>query len=134
MESENRPVLVVDDDREINAIVGAYVELCGLSFRQAYDGISAIDKANHQPAPVAIVLDLMLPDLDGFEVCRRLKSNPTTKETPVIILSALGSEADKKTGREAGAEAHLTKPFDPDEFMRVLKEVTSAPSDSSNHH
>lgn len=119
MASDSNSVLVVEDDREINALVGAYTELCGLRYQGAYDGMSALRAAEKNP-PRAVVLDLMLPDIDGFEVCRRLRASQATAHTPIIILSALGGDEDRKRGRDCGANQHLTKPFDPDEFMRVL--------------
>lgn len=124
MADESSDVLVVEDDREINALIGAYAEICGLKYRHAYDGRTAIEAAEATP-PRAVILDLMLPDVDGFEVCRRMRGSPKTARTPIIILSALGGEADKRRGREVGANEHLTKPFDPDEFMTVLRRHTN---------
>ena len=117
-------VLVVEDDRAINALIGAYVEFCGLRPRPVYDGQSAVDAAQ-QFRPDAVVLDLMLPDIDGFEVCRRLRADAATANTPIVILSAMGSDADKQRTRECGANDHLTKPFDPDRFIEVLKGYTA---------
>lgn len=126
MSDGSRAVLVVEDDREINALIGAYAEICGLGYRHAYDGKTAIATADAAP-PCAVILDLMLPDVDGYEVCRQMRGNAKTARTPIIILSALGGEADRKRGREVGADDHLTKPFDPDEFMRVLRRHADSP-------
>lgn len=120
MADESPSVLVVEDDHVINALIGAYVELCGLNCVQVYDGQSAVDSAA-RATPDAVILDLMLPDIDGFEVCRRLRADAATANTPIVILSALGGEADRQRTREAGATEHLTKPFDPDQFVRVLQ-------------
>lgn len=120
-------VLVVEDDPEINALVGAYVELCGFEYRRALDGTAALAEA-HRRAPAAVVLDLMLPDVDGFEVCRRLRAAPDTMHTPVIILSAMGDAKSRQHGQSSGADEHLTKPFDPDQFMQVLKTRAGDPS------
>lgn len=122
---ESQSVLVVEDDREISALIGAYAELCGMNPRPAYDGETAIKSAEQQ-TPQAVVLDLMLPDVDGYEVCRQLRARSQTASTPIIILSALGGEEDRRRGRDCGANDHLTKPFDPDEFMRVLTSHVSA--------
>ena len=121
MAEQAKSVLVVEDDREINSLIGAYVEISGLGHRAAFNGANAVRTAERE-TPAAVVLDLMLPDIDGYEVCRRLRANPATAKTPIIILSALGGEEDRKRGRECGANEHLTKPFDPDQFMRVLKD------------
>jgi DNA-binding response OmpR family regulator len=126
MADETPTVLVVEDDRDLSELIGAYAEICGLRYRHAYNGQSAIAAARQAPTPRAVILDLMLPDIDGFEVCRQLRAGDQTSSTPVIILSALGSEEARRRGREAGANQHLTKPFDPDEFMRVLSSHLNA--------
>src|SRR6266498_3140572 len=84
----DRSVLVVEDDREINELVGAYAEIAGFEYRAALDGTTALREA-HARVPSAVVLDLMLPDIDGFEVCNRLKSEADTRGVPVIILTAM---------------------------------------------
>lgn len=112
-------VLVVEDDPEINGLVGAYAELCGFDYRSALDGTTAISEARRE-VPAAVILDLMLPDVDGFEVCRHLRREAPTRGVPIIILTALGDEKDRRLGRECGADEYLTKPFDPEHLMRVL--------------
>lgn len=72
--------------------------------------------------PCLILLDIMLPDLDGFEVCRRLKSDADTRGIPVVILSALDKDECKSRGCECGAVAYLTKPFDPEKLMETMRE------------
>jgi DNA-binding response OmpR family regulator len=117
-------VLVVEDDPEINGLVGAYAELCGFEYRSALNGTSAINQAR-QEAPSAVILDLMLPDIDGFEVCRRLRKEPATVHTPIVILSALGDERNKAAGKACGADQYLTKPFDPENLMEVLRGLSA---------
>ena len=112
-------VLVVEDDREINELVGAYAQIAGFEYRPALDGTSALREA-HARVPAAVVLDLMLPDIDGFEVCRQLKGEPDTRPVPVIMLTALSDEASRRRGAECGATEYLTKPFDPDRLMAAL--------------
>jgi DNA-binding response OmpR family regulator len=121
MSSSNgdRSVLVVEDDQEINALVGAYVELCGFKYRPAFNGTRALEEARAE-TPELVVLDLMLPDLDGFEVCKRLKAAPDTQRIPVIMLTALSGEKDRERGRLCGAEDYLTKPFNPDRLMESI--------------
>jgi len=114
-----KAVLVVEDDPEINSMVGAYVEMSGFEYRSALDGTTALKDAREHP-PSAVVLDLMLPDIDGFEVCKRLRQEKRTRRVPIIILSALSGEAEKRRGRECGANEYLTKPFSPDELMRSM--------------
>ncbi len=112
-------VLVVEDDPEINSMVGAYVQISGFEYRPALDGHSALKDARENP-PSAVVLDLMLPDIDGFEVCKRLRAERATKTVPIIILSALSGDAEKRRGKECGADEYLTKPFNPDELMASM--------------
>jgi len=116
----HRSVLVVEDDREINELVGAYAEIAGFEYRAALDGSTALREA-HERVPSAVVLDLMLPDIDGFEVCTRLKREDDTRGVPVIILTAMSGEANRKKGQACGASEYLTKPFDPDSLMAALE-------------
>ena len=126
MSSPISSVLVVEDDPEINALIGAYVELCGYEYRAALDGTAAVAEAQRRP-PAAVILDLMLPGLNGFEVCRHLRQSPATTRTPIIILSALGDPSSRERTKANGADEHLVKPFDPDEFMTVLKSHAGDP-------
>ena len=121
----DRSVLVVEDDREINELVGAYAQIAGFEYRPALDGTSALREA-HARRPAAVVLDLMLPDIDGFEVCRQLKNQADTRVVPVIMLTALTDDASKQRGRECGASEYLTKPFDPDRLMAALEKHAGA--------
>src|SRR6476469_10198110 len=81
-------VLVVEDDPEINELIGAYVELAGYPCRRVGSGNDALSTARDHP-PSLVVLDVMLPDLDGFEICRRLRSDPPTSTVPIVMLTAL---------------------------------------------
>ena len=118
--AENRSVLVVEDDPEINDLIGAYVQIAGFDYTPAADGASALREAQ-KTHPSLIVLDLMLPDTDGFEVCRRLKSDPETHHIPVLMLTALEGEDERRKGRECGICDYMTKPFDPDRLMDAIK-------------
>lgn len=118
---ENGCVLVVEDDQEINELVGAYVQIAGFDYHPAADAAQALRKARAEH-PSLIVLDLMLPDADGFEVCRRLKSEPETRDIPVLMLTALEGEEERRRGRECGAVEYMTKPFDPDRLMTAIKD------------
>ncbi len=120
-----REVLVVEDDPEINELVGAYAQLAGYVYRAALTGTAGIDEATRHP-PAVIILDLMLPDIDGFEVCRRLKkSSHLAAHVPILILTALDKDSARQEGLACGAAAYLTKPFDPDVLMREIARVAS---------
>lgn len=115
----HRNVLVVEDDPEINELVGAYARLAGFEYRAALDGATALAEVRRQP-PTVIVLDLMLPDFDGFEVCRRIKAELGHPDIPVIILSALDNKTSRREGVQCGAAEYLTKPFDPDRLIDTI--------------
>jgi DNA-binding response OmpR family regulator len=114
---------VVEDDSALNQLVGAYVELAGFDYRAALDGKSALRAASERP-PSVVILDLMLPDMDGFEVCRKLKSDQHTARIPVLMLTALTQDESRRRGLECGAAAYMTKPFDPDELMNAIRQVS----------
>lgn len=113
-------VLVVEDDPEINELVGAYVQIAGFEYEPALNGAQAVEKAR-ATNPSLIVLDVMLPDFDGFEVARRLKSHTDTRSIPIVMLTALDREEYKQRGHAAGAVGYLTKPFDPDRLLEEIK-------------
>lgn len=113
-------ILVVDDDDLINALIGEYVQLAGCHYRPALDGRTALDEAHHR-VPQMVVLDLMLPDTDGFEVCRQLRHDPRTAAVPVVMLTALNDETSRRRGLECGAVQYLTKPFDPDQLLDAIR-------------
>jgi DNA-binding response OmpR family regulator len=114
-------VLVVEDDPEINELVGEYVQIAGFRYRPVHEGAEAIRQAR-ELHPALIVLDLMLPDVDGFEVCRQLKEDEQTAQIPVVMLTALNREEHRRRGRDCGAVAYITKPFDPDHLMHAIRQ------------
>ena len=118
-ERQMRDVLVVEDDPEINKLVGAYVELAGFNYVGALSGGDALARVARN-LPHAIVLDLMLPDISGFEVARRLKAENVTNAVPVIILTALDSDASRIEAEQHGVVEYMTKPFDPERLLEAL--------------
>ena len=94
---QSKDVLVVEDDREINELVGAYVQIAGFEYRSALDGASALAEARER-RPSLIVLDLMLPDTDGFEVCRKLKNEADTAQIPIVMLEIVKPDASPSSG------------------------------------
>jgi two-component system OmpR family response regulator len=124
MSENGRPVLVVEDDPEINELVGAYVQIAGFGYERALCGQEAVDKAR-ATHPALIVLDIMLPDFDGFEVARRLKNEVGTRSIPIVILTALDRDEYRQRGKTAGAVGYLTKPFDPERLLEAIKQNAS---------
>lgn len=119
----NTRVLVVDDDLTVGEVVAGYLRDAGLETRHAADGQSALSLAEDWP-PDLVVLDLMLPGIDGLEVCRRLRAaRDSQRPVPVIMLTALGEEGDRVLGLETGADDYVTKPFSPRELTLRVQAV-----------
>jgi len=105
-------ILVVDDDRNVVQIIAVNLQYEGMDVIEAYDGEEALAKTAAKK-PDLILLDIMMPGLDGLEVCRRLKSDARTADIPIIMLTAKTRDEDILAGWEAGADDYLTKPFNP---------------------
>ncbi len=105
-------VLVVDDEVYILHILDFSLGMEGYEVISATDGEMALQKVQNEK-PDLVVLDIMMPKLDGYQVCRAIKSNDDTKKIPVILLSAKGRSVDQKIGFENGADDYVTKPFSP---------------------
>jgi DNA-binding response OmpR family regulator len=118
----DRPILVVDDDAKIVRLVRTYLERDGFSVVTAADGPAALDAIErHQPA--LVVLDLMLPELDGRAVIRAVRGDDQAAATPILIVSARGSTLDRIAGLEDGADDYLPKPFSPAELVLRVKSI-----------
>jgi DNA-binding response OmpR family regulator len=117
-----RPILVVDDDAKIVRLVRTYLERDGFSVVTAADGPAALD-AIERHRPALVVLDLMLPELDGRAVIRAVRSDDASAATPILVLSARGSTIDRIAGFEDGADDYLPKPFSPAELVLRVKSI-----------
>ncbi|MDD5255687.1 MAG: response regulator transcription factor [Candidatus Omnitrophica bacterium] len=115
-------ILIVDDEKDIVKMVDYNLKKEGFRTLGAYDGEDALDMAVREH-PDLIVLDLMLPVMDGLEVCRSLKKEAKTSGIPIIMLTAKTQEADKVVGLEMGADDYITKPFSPRELIARVKAV-----------
>jgi DNA-binding response OmpR family regulator len=113
-------VLVVDDDPTVSDVVRRYLEQAGCEVRLAADGADGLAAIAAQ-RPDLVVLDLMMPGIDGLEVCRRLRRQ--LPDLPVVMLTALGEEADRVLGLEVGADDYVTKPFSPRELVLRIRSV-----------
>ena len=128
-----RNILVVEDDRNISDLIRMYLEKEGFEVRSAYDGGKAIEEYDKQ-APDMVLLDVMMPRMDGLEVCRRIRK---AGNTPVMMLTAKGETFDKVLGLELGADDYMVKPFDAKEVVARIKAVlrrcqtTSAAAEST---
>ena len=110
-------ILVVDDEQDLVATLDYNLQREGYKTRLAHNGGDALAKASGTPRPDLIILDLMLPDISGTEVCRKLRSNEKTQDIPVIMLTAKGEEIDRVVGFEVGADDYVIKPFSVRELM-----------------
>lgn len=115
-------VLVIEDERDILDLVQFNLEQAGFRVIAAEDGLAGLAAAGRE-RPDLVILDLMLPGLDGKEVCRRIRQDEKTRTLPVIMLTALDSEVDRIIGFEIGADDYLTKPFSPRELVLRVKAI-----------
>jgi DNA-binding response OmpR family regulator len=115
-------VLLVEDERDIADLVRYHVEKAGMRFIHAADGGAALRLARAEQPDVAL-LDLMLPGLDGLEVCRQLRREAATRRLPIIMLTARGEEVERVVGLELGADDYVVKPFSPRELLARIRAV-----------
>jgi len=115
-------ILVVDDDRQIVRLIQSYLERSGYRVLTAYDGESAVH-AIRRERPDLVVLDLMLPERDGWDVTRIVRADPSLAGTPIIMLTARVEDADKIVGLELGADDYITKPFNASEVVARVRAV-----------
>jgi DNA-binding response OmpR family regulator len=112
-------ILIIDDDTRLSAMLADYLTSAGFQVRTAATGNAGLQDIARRP-PDAIILDVMLPDLEGFEVCRRIRAS---SNLPILMLTARGDETDRIVGLEIGADDYLPKPFSPRELAARLKAV-----------
>jgi len=117
-----RSILVVEDEKDLRELVRFHLEQEGYAVREAESGESALALVDAE-RPALVVLDLMLPGIDGLEVCRRLRAAEPTRALPIIILTARAAEVDRVLGLELGADDYVTKPFSPRELVARVRAV-----------
>ena len=118
-QQQQQPILVVEDEPSIASFVAMYLKKAGFDVRIAPTASDALAKATTD-APALIILDLMLPDLDGIDVCRRIRQR---SDVPILMLTARDDDVDKIIGLEVGADDYLTKPFNPRELVARVKSI-----------
>lgn len=112
----NNKVLVIDDDKSINELIKINLELAGYQVIQAFNGIDGFQKVK-QEMPNCIVLDVMMPEVDGYTVAQRVRQNPETSDIPIIMLTALSQLNNKVLGFDIGVDDYLCKPFEVEELL-----------------
>lgn len=120
--NEPKRVLLVDDEPNILLAIEFLLKKEGYTIQKAFDGQQALEVAASF-RPDIIVLDVMMPELDGFEVARRIRNTPDMEDTRIVFLTAKGTPNDKMTGYASGGEVYLIKPFDNDELVRIVQEL-----------
>jgi two-component system phosphate regulon response regulator PhoB len=122
----NEKILIVDDEEDVLELVRYNLDKNGYKVETAATGEQALAKARAKP-PDLIILDLMLPGIDGLDVCKKLKNDTKTQNVPVIMLTAKGEETDIVTGLELGADDYVTKPFSPKVLVARIRRVLQRP-------
>jgi len=117
-----KKILAVDDEKHIVRLVQVNLERAGYEVVTANDGKEALQKVQEEK-PDLVVLDVMMPYMDGFEVLQNLRRNPSTREIPVIMLTAKAQDADVFKGWQSGVDCYLTKPFNPMELLSFVKRI-----------
>lgn len=118
----SKKILLADDEDDVKIILKMFLESRGYDVCTAFDGLDAIDQAKTFQ-PDAILLDVMMPIMDGFEVCKKLKADPATAPIPVVMLSAASHSESVQKGLSAGAVDYLVKPFEPEQLEALLAKV-----------
>lgn len=117
-------VLVVEDTISELELISSFLRESGYTVIMAKDAKEALHKVT-EFMPDAVVTDVVMPDMSGFELCRKLKKNPATQQLPIIICSSKNQEIDRLWGMKQGADVYLTKPFTKDQLVRAVKSVVN---------
>ncbi|MCA9941666.1 MAG: response regulator transcription factor [Anaerolineales bacterium] len=116
-------ILVAEDERDIRELIQLTLEFSSFDVVSVPDGLEAVKAATSDPNIDLILMDVRMPRMTGYEACRQLKEQDTTRNIPVIFLSAKGQEAEVQAGLDVGAVQYILKPFAPDALIRKIREV-----------
>lgn len=126
-----KKILAVDDEKHIVRLIQVNLERAGYQVVTAFDGVEALKKVQEEN-PDLVVLDVMMPQMDGFETLKNLKANPQTRDIPVIMLTAKAQDADVFRGWQSGVDCYLTKPFNPLELLTFVKRIFESLEDDTD--
>lgn len=115
-------VLIVDDSSALREMVSGLLTDAGMTIMEAKDGAEAQQTLEGE-TPDLVILDIVMPQMNGYELCRWIKNNPSTKHLPVVICTSKGEEFDRYWGMKQGADAYIAKPFRPDEMIETVKQL-----------
>jgi len=121
-DTQNRTILIVDDEEDIRAVLQARLEAAGFRVRTASNGMDALDSIRSDP-PDLVILDVMLPDITGLDVCALVKRDRRLRKIPIILLTARSQPQDRLTGAALGADAYMNKPFNADELLAEVRRL-----------
>lgn len=121
-QSKSAKILIVDDEPNIVVALEFLLQQQGFVVEKAYNGAEALEKMSSF-RPGIVLLDVMMPGIDGFEVARLIRQKPAYRNTQIIFLTAKGTDADKVKGYSSGGEVYITKPFDNDELIQTVNEA-----------
>ncbi len=117
-----KKILIADDNEHIRESLASILEDEGYALSIAKNGAEALRKAR-EVSPDILILDVMMPEMNGYEVCQTIKSDPDLRKTFVLMLSAKGQETEREQGKEVGADEYFVKPFNPSELVARIKNV-----------
>jgi DNA-binding response OmpR family regulator len=120
--ADKKKILLADDEEDIKAVITLFLESKGYQIITAFDGLAALDLARSE-SPDLILLDVMMPVVNGFDVCTRLKADEDTRDIPVVMLSAMAQSESVDKGLAAGAVDYVVKPFDPARLEEVIARI-----------
>jgi twitching motility two-component system response regulator PilH len=118
-------VLVVDDSQTLRQMLSELLQNQGMKVVEAINGLEAQEKIKSQ-TPDLVITDLIMPEMNGYELCRWIKNQPATQKIPVLICSTKSEEFDRYWGMKQGADAYITKPFHPPELLKTVKQLLRA--------
>ncbi|MEB3163588.1 MAG: response regulator [Prochlorothrix sp.] len=122
-------ILVVEDSETYRTMISDLLQKSGFAVETASNGVEAlakVDGASPEGLPALIVLDIVMPEMNGYEFCRKVKGNPKTKDVPVVMCSSKSEEFDHYWGMKQGADAYLNKPFEPKELLKTIQHLLNA--------
>lgn len=119
-----KKILIIEDDRSAARLAQYALQQAGYDVTVAYDGYEGLEKTLHEH-PDLIILDIMLPGIDGYEICHRLRAEPETIALPILIISAKAREEDRNIGLKVGADDYLAKPVEPSVMLAKIEELLS---------
>jgi DNA-binding response OmpR family regulator len=115
-------ILIAEDDQDIRELIALTLQFSGFEVGSASDGVEALELAEREPFDL-VILDVRMPRMTGYEVCRRLRDSATLRDIPVVFLSAKGQEQEIQEGLNAGANHYILKPFAPDVLAQKIRDV-----------